>query len=210
MLSPPTEKGRAMRGRIVDAAADLIFERGISEVSLNDIQVKSGTSKSQLYHYFADKNGLLRAVIERQERDVLGRHRVVFESLNDWDDWQQWRDAIVEYQASRGCRGGCPLGSLASGLAELDDDARDELSDAFRSWARIIADGITRMVEFGNIRPDADAETLAIGVLASLQGGLLLAETTRSTRPLEIALDAALAHLKGFATQAILDDTSFC
>ncbi len=189
-----------MRGRIVDAAADLIFERGIAEVSLSDIQQKSGTSKSQLYHYFDDKNDLLRAVIERQERDVLARHRVVFESLNDWDDWQRWRDAIVEYQASRDCRGGCPLGSLASGLAELDDDARDRLSDAFEGWVRIIAAGVARMIERGDIRADVDAEALAIGVLASLQGGLLMAETARSTRPLEIALDAALAHLKEFAT----------
>ena len=199
-LAPPTEKGRAMRARIVDAAAELIFERGIAEVSLGDIQEKSGASKSQLYHYFADKNDLLRAVIERQERDVLGRHRVVFESLGDWDDLQRWRDAIVAFQASRGCRGGCPIGSLASGLAELDDGARDQLSDAFESWVGLIAEGIARMVERGDIRADADAEALAIGVLASLQGGLLMAETARSTRPLEIALDAALAHLKSFAT----------
>ncbi len=199
-LSPPTEKGRAMRGRIVDAAAELIFERGIAEVSLGDIQEKSGASKSQLYHYFEDKNDLVRAVIERQERHVLARHRVVFESLNNWDDLQRWRDAIVEYQVSRGCRGGCPLGSLASGLAELDDDARDQLSDAFESWVQLIAEGIARMIERGDIRADADAEALAIGVLASLQGGLLMAETTRNTRPLEIALDAAIAHLKEFAT----------
>jgi AcrR family transcriptional regulator len=189
-----------MRRRIVDAAADLIFERGIAEVSLNDIQEKSATSKSQLYHYFDDKNDLLRAVIERQRRDVLGRHQVVFESLTNWDDLQRWRDAIVVHQAQRGCRGGCPLGSLASGLAELDDNARDQLSDAFDGWVQIIAEGVTRMVELGDIRADADAEALAIGVLASLQGGLLMAETARSTRPLEIALDAAIAHLKGFAT----------
>ncbi len=74
-------------------------------------------------------------------------------------------------------------------------------SDAFDlGWVRLIAEGIARMVERGDIRADADAEALAIGVLASLQGGLLMAETTRNTRPLEIALDAAIAHLKSFAT----------
>ena len=35
--------------------------------------------------------------------------------------------------------------------------------------------------------------------MASLQGGLLLAKTTRSTYPLEVALDAAIAHLRTFA-----------
>ena len=74
------------------------------------------------------------------------------------------------------------------------------MSDAFESWAQLIAEGIARMKDRGDIRADADAEALAISVLASLQGGLLMAETTRSTRPLEIALDAAIAHLKEFAT----------
>jgi hypothetical protein len=54
------------------------------------------------------------------------------------------------------------------------------------------------MVEAGRLRADANAADLAVSVIASLQGGLLLAEMDRSTRPLEVALDAAIAHLKSF------------
>jgi hypothetical protein len=38
-----------------------------------------------------------------------------------------------------------------------------------------------------------------LSTLASLQGGLLLAEVDRDTRPIEIALDAAITQLKSFA-----------
>ncbi|MGO9583014.1 MAG: hypothetical protein ACLP36_09415 [Acidimicrobiales bacterium] len=51
----------------------------------------------------------------------------------------------------------------------------------------------------GSLRADADAKDLALCVLASLQGGLLLAEIDRSTRPLEVGLDAAIAYLRSFA-----------
>ncbi len=200
--APPTQKGREKRGQIVDAAADLIFERGVAEVSLDDIREATGVSKSQLYHYFSDKSDLLHAVIECQRERVLGNHRPTFESLEGWDDLEGWRDMIVTFQAAHFCRGGCPLGSLANGLAELDDAARHQLSDAFSSWSRMIANGLTRMVQSEDLRADADPEELAVSVLASLQGGLLMAETARSTRPLEIALDAAIAHLKSFASQA--------
>ncbi len=197
--APPTQKGRERRQRIVDAAADLIFERGVAEVSLDDIREATGVSKSQLYHYFSDKSDLLHAVIECQRERVLSNHRPTFTSLEGWDDLSRWRDMIVAHQAARSCRSGCPLGSLASGLAELDDVARGQLSDAFSTWCRIIADGLTRMIEARELRDDADPQQLAISVLASLQGGLLMAETARDTRPLEIALDAAIAHLKSFA-----------
>jgi TetR/AcrR family transcriptional regulator, transcriptional repressor for nem operon len=196
---PPTQKGREQRQRIVDAAADLVFERGVTEVSLDDIREATGVSKSQLYHYFNNKSDLLHAVIECQRERVLGNHRPTFESLQSWDDLIRWRDMIVAHQAARSCRNGCPLGSLANGLAELDDVARNQLSGAFSSWGRIIAEGLTRMVESHTLRADADPQELAVSVLASLQGGLLMAETARDTRPLEIALDAAIAHLKSFA-----------
>jgi hypothetical protein len=54
------------------------------------------------------------------------------------------------------------------------------------------------MIESQDLRADANPQELAVSVLASLQGGLLMAEMARDTRPLEIALDAAIAHLKSF------------
>ncbi len=196
---PATAKGRQTRQRIIDAAAELIYERGVAGVSLDDVRQVTGTSKSQLYHYFDDKNDLVHAVIDRQGQQVLGFHGPQLHSLSNWDDIERWRSGIVALNAARGCRSGCPLGSLANELSELDDDARDLLVDAFSSWERLLADGLARMIEVGTLSSDADPATLAVSTIASLQGGLLLAELERSTRPLEIALDAAIAHLRSFA-----------
>ena len=40
--------------------------------SLDDIRAATGSSKSQLYHYFGDKHGLVQAVIDYQSALVLG------------------------------------------------------------------------------------------------------------------------------------------
>jgi len=66
-----TARGAATRARIVEAAADLVYERGVAATSLDDIMAASRTSKSQLYHYFADKDALICAVIVRQTERVL-------------------------------------------------------------------------------------------------------------------------------------------
>ncbi len=194
-----TEKGRETRERIVNGAADLVFERGVAGVSVDDVLRAAGTSKSQLYHYFEDKNDLIRAVIERQRQRVLNFHRPELDSVTSWEDLQRWRDVVVETQAMRACRYGCPLGSLANELAELDERARAQLSGAFEVWEQLLADGLGRMVEAGYLRADANAANLATSVMASLQGGLLLAEVNRSTHPLEVALDGAIAQLRSLA-----------
>ena len=139
---PATGKGRATRERIIDTAADLIYERGVAAVTLDDVRDATETSKSQLYHYFADKDDLVHAVIDRQRLRVLAFHAPKLDSLSNWDDIGHWRDAIVAAQAERQCRGGCPLGSLANAVAELDEAARTQLSDAFTSWQQLLANGL--------------------------------------------------------------------
>ena len=46
------------------------------------------------------------------------------------------------------------------------------------------------MRERGRLRPQANPRDLATAVIAALEGGLLLTQTNRSTRPLELALDS--------------------
>jgi TetR/AcrR family transcriptional repressor of nem operon len=46
------------------------------------------------------------------------------------------------------------------------------------------------------LRRDADPKELATILVAALQGGLLLAKLSRDIHPLEVSLDAALAHVE--------------
>ena len=198
---PATSKGAATRQRILDAACDLVFERGAVALNLDEVLAVTGTSKSQLYHYFADKSDLIRAVVARQGERVLDLQRPVLEEVDGWDALRRWRDFVVGVVAGLDCRGGCPVGSLADELAELDEQARTEAAAIFQRWRDLLTDALRAMVLAGQIRPDADLDGLALATVASLQGGLLLSKTTRSTVPVEVALDAAIAHLRTDAVE---------
>jgi hypothetical protein len=52
------------------------------------------------------------------------------------------------------------------------------------------------MQDKGTLTSSADPEQLAIGLMAALQGGYLLANTAHDVKPMEISLDLALDHLK--------------
>lgn len=189
-----TARGAATRSRIVDAAADLIYERGVDRTSLDEVMATSGVSKSQLYHYFADKDALVLEVIARQTERVLDAQQPHLEALDSLPALRAWRDAIVRLNKAAHGKG-CPLGSLASELANESEPARKRLAGSFAMWRGHIEQGLTKMHECGELAASADPHELALALLSAVQGGLLLAKTTHSSRPLEIALDMAIDHI---------------
>jgi TetR/AcrR family transcriptional repressor of nem operon len=50
-----TARGALTRDRIVRAAAGLMYANGVAGTTTDQVIEASGTSKSQLYHYFDDK-----------------------------------------------------------------------------------------------------------------------------------------------------------
>jgi AcrR family transcriptional regulator len=195
-----TRKGAATRARIVAAASELMFERGVACTGIDDVKLAAGVSSSQLYHYFADKHALITAVVAHQTEEVLGAQEPLLSQLDTFESLRIWRDAIVDLQRQRECRGGCPIGSLASELSERDPENRHALATGFDRWEQGIRAGLERMRDRGELSADADPAALALATLAALQGGLLLAQVRRSTVPLAAALDEMLAHIASRAT----------
>ena len=185
-----TRKGQETRQRIVEAAADLVFKQGVAHTTIEDVRAAADVSSSQLYHYFDDKPALVRAVIEHQADTIVGGQETF--DLSSLNGLRAWRDWVIEHQRELNCSGGCPIGSLGGELAETDPEARAEVSDGFKRWETTIQNGLRQMHARGRLTPKADPDTLALALLAALQGGLLLTQIERDTKPLEAALDAML------------------
>jgi TetR/AcrR family transcriptional repressor of nem operon len=195
-----TAKGRATRARIVAAAADLVFAHGVARTGIDDVRRAAGVSASQLYHYFSDKDDLVRAVIAHQTDGVLEAQRPLLDNLDSFAALEQWRDMLVDLQEQRQCVGGCPIGSIAAELADDDSAARADLAAGFERWEAPIRAGLAAMRDRGELRAGTDTDGLGLALLAALQGGLLLTQTRRSTEPLRTALDTVLAHIRAQAT----------
>jgi TetR/AcrR family transcriptional regulator, transcriptional repressor for nem operon len=199
-----TPKGEQTRQRIVIAAAQVMFDRSVAETTIEDVRAAAGVSSSQVYHYFTDKKALVQAVIEYQDQTIVGGQEPMLVSLDSLEGLSAWRDFLIAHQEQLGCRGGCPIGSLGSELAETDNDARVRVAASFRRWEGAIRSGLRGMQARGELG-SADPDALALATLAALQGGLLLTQMQRSTTPLATALDAMLmliAHEAARPTEA--------
>ena len=189
---PATARGRRTREAIVDAAAELMQSRGIAATGVGDVLLASGTGKSQLYHYFRGKQDLVLAVIDRQLERVLAALR---DLAGPGGDPAVWVEAMLVIHRGDGGPYSCPLG-VFSGQVDADPVLREHHATAFLTWQHHLAEMIATARGRGFVAATGDPETLAAAVLATLQGGLMLARLHRDADVLEIALRAALDHLR--------------
>lgn len=187
-----TPRGAATRSRIVLVAAKLVYEQGAERVTLDQVMDEGRVSKSQLYHYFANKDDLIREVIRVQTTEVIDASQQGLKRVTTIQGLRAWRNAVVRSFRKHGNVGGCPVGSLANELSGQSEEARKLLNQSFAAWSRVIEDSLVRMKEHGELAASAQPASLAIAVLAAIQGGILLAKTARNARPLELAFDMAI------------------
>jgi TetR/AcrR family transcriptional regulator, transcriptional repressor for nem operon len=186
-----TPKGERTRARIVEAAALLIYQRGVAGTTLDDVRAAAQVSGSQLSHYFAGKDELVQAVIDYQAGVIASNQRQA--DLGTLTGLHAWRDMVIVQAKSVQARGGCPLGSLGGQLAESHPHARALIATGFQQWSAAISDGLRKLQAAGHLPAGTDPDDLALTLLAAVQGGLLLAQVQRDTRPLETAVDTLLA-----------------
>lgn len=186
-------KARAAENRegILDAAARLYRERGLTGVGVADITRDAGLTHGGLYRHFASKDALVQAACARafdwsiSPLDGATPNTTVGERIQSYLS-PQHRDAPGA---------GCPAAALAVDAAR----AGAELSQVFAQgiernierFARLLGDSDATMIS-ANANADANADGAAVQpqdraramhVLAAMVGGLVLARATAAAQP---------------------------
>jgi TetR/AcrR family transcriptional regulator, transcriptional repressor for nem operon len=148
------------------------------------------------------------AVVEARASKVIDFQGSCLKSVRSLADLRKWRDTVVKLNRGGDGVGGCPIGSLASELSDRSEAARTLLAKSFETWESHLAGAFEAMVEAGELDAAVNKRVPTTAVLGALQGGLLLAQTARSTKPLELSLDMALSHVERYATGFSCDGSS--
>ncbi len=183
--------GMEARERLVAAAQQVLWERGYVGTSPKAIQQHAGAGQGSMYHHFAGKAELARVALSRtasSEREraeaLLGGPGTALDRLIGY--LRRERDALR----------GCPIGRHAQDPDLMADPAlRAPLTETF-AWlrgrlARIVAEG----VEAGEFRDGVDPDVVAAAVVATVQGGYVLARSAGSPEPFTAAAEGAVQLL---------------
>ncbi|WP_369790453.1 TetR/AcrR family transcriptional regulator [Rouxiella sp. WC2420] len=77
------QKAEETRARLIKAARKAFAEKGYAAASMDELTAEAGLTRGALYHNFGDKKGLLQAVINQMDAEMLERLRVVQEQAED-------------------------------------------------------------------------------------------------------------------------------
>src|SRR5215831_14309426 len=114
-------RGQGKRERLVAAAVEAIYARGVERTTLADIAAAAGIPLGNVYYYFKTKNDLVRAVVEAHLSDARAMLAAV-ESAHD-DPRMRLKSLFASFagQGEQIARYGCPEGSLCTELDKLPD-----------------------------------------------------------------------------------------
>jgi TetR/AcrR family transcriptional regulator, transcriptional repressor for nem operon len=192
---PSTRRGRASRERIVERAAELFAERGIAATSVDEVLAAAAAGKGQFYHYFRGRDELAAAAVGFRCAQVVAG---LTQALGGVSSLAGLEEALAGFVAGFEQSGlpGCPIGTLASEVAGRNEAARLQAAAGFDAWERLLADALERMRGRGELRADASPAVLATGLLASLEGGMVLSQARRDMTSLRVAVEAGLAGVR--------------
>ena len=130
--------------KILDTAEALFARSGFEGVGLREVALRSGMSKSALFHYFPGKADLYSAVLGRILGAVLEGVRALSEEGSALIRLKGLIETIVDSLAASPTRGPLLLRSIVEGSV-LDDyetpDADEKLIELFEIAARILSEG---------------------------------------------------------------------
>jgi AcrR family transcriptional regulator len=86
------------RAKLIQAGREAFAEKGYAASSMDDLTAAAGLTRGALYHNFGDKKGLLQAVIDQIDAEMLARMRAAAKEKGGtlWDEFLAEGIAYIE------------------------------------------------------------------------------------------------------------------
>jgi AcrR family transcriptional regulator len=191
------------RERLVETARTLFWEQGYSATGVAQILKSADARSGSFYYFFPTKEDLLLAVLE-QYKQMLDPSvvRPVFERVSDpieriFGILDGYRMLLLSTKFQHGC----PIGNLALEVGNAQPAARKLVAENFSGWRKVIDLCLTDAA--GRLPADLDRVQLALFVLTTMEGAVMLARTYHTID----AFDAAIARLRDYFSYLIAKGT---
>jgi AcrR family transcriptional regulator len=193
------------RERLVETARRLFYEQGYTATGIAQILNTAKARSGSLYYFFPTKEDLLLAVLEKYKgmldsavlQPVYERVHDPVERIFGILDGYRRQLLATKYQY------GCPIGNLALELTNSHPAARELIAENFNGWRK----AIERCLDdaSGRLPGSLDRGQLALFVLTTMEGAVMLARTYHSIEP----YDAAVTQLRDYFDRLVQDGSNW-
>ena len=172
-----------------------MWDKGYSATSPREVRERAGVGQGSMYHHFPSKHALGLAALRRTCQALTA---TAVAPLDETQDPLQALEAYITRprQALRGCR----VGRMTQDRAVVADDAlREPVAEAFATTHEVLAQMVRRAIDSGQLSAHLDADRVARTIVATIQGGYVLAIAAQDAAPYEAACAGLLELLRAAA-----------
>lgn len=193
------------RDKLIDAARDLFWEQGYANTGIAQILKKADAGSGSLYYFFPTKEDLLIAVLDWYYAHlcpmvldpVFSRVSDPIERIFGILDGYRRQLLATDFRA------GCPVGNLALEMTNSHPAARQKIADNFEQWRAAVQKCLDEAA--GRLPASVDRGQLALFVLTTMEGAVMLARTRHNID----AYDAAVGALRDYVERLLQDGTDW-
>ena len=174
--------GNSTRDNIMDAAEELILERGYAGVSIDSIINRLGITKGAFFHYFKSKKALAEALLHRfgdQDLALMEQFRARAGKLSR-DPLQQYLIYIGLFEEMFDNLAepfpGCLFASYTYELQQFDPATRQYIADSVERWRRELQAWVETIMEQYPPRLPVDSASLADSFNTILEGAFVMSK----------------------------------
>lgn len=188
-------KGMDTADRLIESTRELLWERGYVGTSPRAILERAGAGQGSMYHHFRGKPDLALAAIRRTAADMRAAAEAVLDAPGS-----PYERIEAYLRRERDVLRGCPVGRLTMDPDVVADAALRAPVDETLDWlcgrlAALVEEG----KEQGQFAPSLDAADIAAAILATVQGGYVLARASGSPAVFDAGVRGLLALLAPIA-----------
>jgi AcrR family transcriptional regulator len=185
------------RERILYASAELFRRQGYAGTGLKQIATEARAPFGSLYHFFpGGKEQLGDEVLRAGGRFFLALYEAIAGAAPDLPTAvRDFFAGAAQTLEATDFADACPIATVAGEIASTHEVLRQATADVFESWLG----AVERDAVAAGVAPER-ARSLALTVLAVLEGAFLLSRSLRSTEPMAACGAAAVALVQGALT----------
>jgi AcrR family transcriptional regulator len=193
------------RDRLVAVARDLFWQKSYAATGIAEILHAADAGSGSLYYFFPTKEDLLLAVLEWYKANLwTAVVDPVFERVSDpiervFGILDGYRQGLLHTRFINGC----PVGNLALELSNSHPAARRLIAENFSGWRAAVERCLAAAA--GRLPSGTDVEQLALFVLTTMEGAVMLARAYRSIE----AYDNAVTSLRDYFDRLLADGTDW-
>lgn len=189
------EKGKRTRADIIRKTADLFNKQGFLNAPISAVIKTTGIQKGGLYRHFESREALAHAAFDHAVGQIAARLLTALSSkANACDKLLALLESYDGDERDAPLPGGCPIMNSAIESDHADEALRRRAQDAMNRWRDLLAGVVAAGQKAGEIRPEVDANDVAVILIAAIEGGVMMTQLSRDPQPLQ----AVRRHLQAF------------